>query len=91
MIRAGYLRVTVMSPSSKPVTPKLTWEFPKIRGTSFGALIIVRILLFRVLYWGPLFSETPIWGCLGDGEGFKARVTQGFSDLGLGPNYGFRV
>ena len=27
---------------------KLTWEFPKIRGTLFGVLII-RILLFRVL------------------------------------------
>ena len=26
-----------------------TWEFPKIRGTLFGILII-RILLFRVLY-----------------------------------------
>ena len=26
-----------------------TWEFPKIRGTLFGVLII-RILLFRVLY-----------------------------------------
>ena len=25
----------------------------------FGVLII-RILLFRVLYWGPLFSETPL-------------------------------
>ena len=25
------------------------WEFPKIRGTLFGVLII-RILLFRVLY-----------------------------------------
>ena len=34
-------------------------EFPKTRGTLFGVLII-RILLFRVLYWGPLFSETPI-------------------------------
>ena len=22
----------------------------------------LRILLFRVLYWGPLFSETPTWG-----------------------------
>ena len=21
----------------------------------------LRILLFRVLYWGPLFSETPTW------------------------------
>ena len=37
------------------------WEFPKIRGTLFWVLII-RILLFRVLYWGPLFSETPISG-----------------------------
>ena len=26
----------------------------------FGVLII-RILLFRVLYLGPLFSETPVW------------------------------
>ena len=29
----------------------------------FGVLII-RILLFGVLYWGPLFSETPIWAVL---------------------------
>ena len=36
----------------------LTWEFPKIGVPYFGDLII-RILLFRVLYWGPLFSETP--------------------------------
>ena len=28
--------------------------------TYFGVLII-RILLFGVLYWGPLFSETPIY------------------------------
>ena len=35
------------------------WEFPKIRGTLFGVLII-RILLFKVLYLDPLFSETPI-------------------------------
>ena len=25
----------------------------------FGVLIIIRILLFRVVYWGPLFSEAP--------------------------------
>ena len=37
------------------------WEFPKIRVPFLGVLII-RILLFRVLYQGPLFSETPIWG-----------------------------
>ena len=35
------------------------WEFPKIREPYFGVLII-RILLFEVLYQGPLFSETPI-------------------------------
>ena len=34
------------------------WEFPKIGVPYFGDLII-RILLFRVLYWGPLFLETP--------------------------------
>ena len=36
-------------------------EFRKIRGTLFwGSLIMIRILLFRVLYSGSLFSETPI-------------------------------
>ena len=34
------------------------WELPKIRGTLFGVLII-RILLIRVLYLGPPFSENP--------------------------------
>ena len=35
------------------------WEFPKIRGTLFwGPCVFIRILLFRVLYLGPLFSET---------------------------------
>ena len=32
----------------------------EIRVPYFGVLII-RILLFRVLYQGPLFSETPIY------------------------------
>ena len=38
--------------------------FPIIRGTVFwGAYnLIIRILLFRVLYLGALFSETPILG-----------------------------
>ena len=35
------------------------WEFPKIRGPSFRVLMI-RILLFRVLYWDPLCSEATI-------------------------------
>ena len=34
-------------------------KFPKIGVPHLGVLI-VRILLFRVLYWGPLFSETPV-------------------------------
>ena len=29
-------------------------------GIPYFGVIITRILLFRVLYWGPLFSETPI-------------------------------
>ena len=38
------------------------WEFPKISGTLFWVNRI-RIPLFRVLYYGPLFSEAPIsWG-----------------------------
>ena len=36
---------------------RLMWGFPKIRVPYLGVLII-RILLFMVLYWGPLFSET---------------------------------
>ena len=36
------------------------WEFPKIGVPNFGVLII-RIPLFRVLNWGPLFSETPMY------------------------------
>ena len=36
------------------------WEFPKSGGTLSGVLVI-RILLFRVLYYGPLFLETPIY------------------------------
>ena len=35
------------------------WEFPKVRGTSFGVLRI-RILLFRVLYIRvPYFRKSP--------------------------------
>ena len=30
------------------------------RGYLILGALIIRILLFRVLYWGPLFSETPI-------------------------------
>ena len=35
-------------------------SFRKVGGTLSGVLVI-RILVFRVLYYGPLFSETPIY------------------------------
>ena len=35
-------------------------SFRKLGLPYFGVLII-RILLFRVLYQDPLFSETPLW------------------------------
>ena len=41
------------------LNPKLIGEFPKIRVPYLGVPVI-RILLFRVLYWGALFSETLI-------------------------------
>ena len=34
------------------------WEFPKIGGGPYFGVLIIRIPLCRVLYWGPLFSET---------------------------------
>ena len=40
---------------------KLKWEFLKIRDTIFWGPYNKILLLFRVLYWGPLFSETPKW------------------------------
>ena len=36
-------------------TCQATWEFPTMRGTLFWGPLIIRILLFRVLYSGPLF------------------------------------
>ena len=37
----------------------MTWEFPKIRDTLlYSGVLIMRILLFRALYYGPLCSET---------------------------------
>ena len=30
-------------------------------GVPYFGVLITRILVFRVLYWGPLFSETPMW------------------------------
>ena len=30
-------------------------------GVTYFGVLLIRILPFRVLYWGPLFSETPIY------------------------------
>ena len=38
------------------------WELPEIKGVPYFGVLILRILLFGVLHWGPLFSETPIRG-----------------------------
>ena len=40
--------------------PATTWEFPQIRGTLFWGPYNKDPTKFRVLYQGPLFSETPI-------------------------------
>ena len=56
--------------------------FRKLGAPYFGVLMI-RILLFRVLYWGPLFSETPILGALGTWSlrdtkaSYRIRILQG--------------
>ena len=47
-----------------------TGSFRKLGVPYFGVLII-RILLFRALYLGPLFSEIPISGC---GRGFAVSA-----------------
>ena len=56
-----------------PTKPEnaLYTKTPKVNPTSYGSfrklgvpyfgVLTIRILLFRVLYWGPPFSETPIW------------------------------
>ena len=65
------------------------WEFPKTGGTLFWGpyRYNIRILLFRVVYSGPLFSETPIYE--------KARVCmlglQGLGVSGLSGDLGILV
>ena len=44
-----------------PVMRLIIWEFAKIRGVPYFGVPIIRILLFGILYWDPLFSETPIY------------------------------
>ena len=73
-----YVRIlkTVLD-SSCPIMPQPRagvgkWDSPKIRGTFLGVPTI-RILLFRVLYSGPLVSETPK-SCIGLGVGHHISV-----------------
>ena len=46
-------------------------SFRKLRVPYFG--VPIRILLFRALYLGPLFSETPIWGPVSFGIPLNGR------------------
>ena len=41
-------------------------------GLPYLGIFVIRTLLFRVLYQGPLFSETPILGVYRDASGCKA-------------------
>ena len=45
---------------SKIRWPKAYGSFRKL-GIPYLGVLIIGILLFRVPYWGPLFSEAPIW------------------------------
>ena len=49
-----------LTPRAGACTVWVHGSFRKLGVPCFGVLII-RILRFRVLYWGPLFSETPTW------------------------------
>ena len=49
------------------------WEFPKLGVPYFGVLII-RILLFRLLYEVPLFFLKLPYEGLGLGLGFRVRA-----------------
>ena len=52
------------SGQAAPIPSARLGSFRKLGVPYFGVLMI-RILLFRVLYWGPLFSETPTPGAAG--------------------------
>ena len=58
------------------------WEFPKIGVPYFGVLII-RVLLFRLLYSGPLFSETSMSVLLLRGRSRGDRVVLRESRLNM--------
>ena len=56
-----------------------TWEFPRLRGYLILGVRIIRILLFRVLVEGLLFSETQTLGSL--------HSKSGLLELRRGRNY----
>ena len=59
MSRFFWIAHTCARPRSAQLT--VIWEFLKIRGTLFGGPYNKDpIILFRVPYYAPLFSETPI-------------------------------
>ena len=51
-----------MGTKKVPLKGSIRYSFRKFGVPYFGVLI-TKILPFRVLYWGRLFSETPIYGC----------------------------
>ena len=59
-------------------------------GVPYFGVLLIRILLFRVLYQSPLFAETPMWRSEGLEASFKGslegcrRDPSGFRALGLG-------
>ena len=52
--------LTNTEPSGAELPSGQYGSFRKL-GVSYFGVLIIRILLCRVLYWGPLFSETPIF------------------------------
>ena len=53
-----------LEPGCAPLTQHHKYEhhmgISEKKGYRTLGVLIIRILLFRILYWGPLFSETPI-------------------------------
>ena len=54
-------RLKHFAEGSDPVERDLKFGSLRKFGVPYFGVLKARILLFRVLYWGPLFSETPIW------------------------------
>ena len=59
----GYLRVPLNKGTTRvPLQGSIRVQgVYKNMGLPYFGVLIIRILLFRALYWGPLFSETRIF------------------------------